>query len=60
MKVRVITAIVGIIAVLCLVWLGGWFLTGAVFLVPSSPWRSMTACCGSFPSAFIAFPRPLP
>lgn len=33
MKVRVITAIVGIIAVLCLVWLGGWFLTGAVFLV---------------------------
>ena len=33
MKVRVLTAIVGIIAVLCLVWLGGWFLTGAVFLV---------------------------
>lgn len=33
MKVRVLTAIVGIIAVLGLVWLGGWFLTGAVFLV---------------------------
>lgn len=33
MKVRVITAIVGIIAVLCLVWLGGWFLTGAVLIV---------------------------
>ena len=33
MKVRVLTAIVGIISVLGLVWLGGWFLTGAVFLV---------------------------
>ena len=33
MKVRVITAIIGIIAVLGLVYLGGWFLTGAIFLV---------------------------
>lgn len=33
MKVRVITAIVGIIAVLALVWLGSWFLTGAVLIV---------------------------
>ncbi|WP_416176754.1 phosphatidate cytidylyltransferase [Dialister sp.] len=33
MKVRVITAVVGIIAVLALVWLGGWFLTGAVAIV---------------------------
>ena len=33
MKVRVITAVIGIIAVLALVWLGGWFLTGAVAIV---------------------------
>lgn len=33
MKVRVITAIVGILAVLLLVWLGGWFLTAAVMAV---------------------------
>lgn len=33
MKVRVITAIIGIIAVLGLVYLGGWSLTGAIFLV---------------------------
>ena len=33
MKVRVITAIIGIIAVLGLGYLGGWFLTGAIFLV---------------------------
>lgn len=33
MKVRVITAIIGIIAVLGLVYLGSWFLTGAIFLV---------------------------
>ncbi len=33
MKVRVITAIVGILAVLLLVWLGSWFLTGAVMAV---------------------------
>ena len=33
MKVRVITAIVGIIAVLALVMAGGWFLTGAVWIV---------------------------
>lgn len=33
MKVRVITAIVGIIAVLGLVWLGSWFLTGAILAV---------------------------
>lgn len=33
MKVRVITAIVGIIAVLVLVWLGSWFLTGAILAV---------------------------
>ncbi len=33
MKVRVITAIVGILAVLLLVWLGSWFLTAAVMAV---------------------------
>ena len=33
MKIRVITAVVGIIAVLGLVALGGWFLTSAVFAV---------------------------
>ena len=33
MKVRVITAIVGILAVLALVWLGGWFLTSAILAV---------------------------
>ena len=33
MKIRVITAVVGIIAVLGLVALGGWFLTSAVFVV---------------------------
>ena len=33
MKVRIITAIVGIIAVLFLVWLGSWFLTAAVMAV---------------------------
>lgn len=33
MKVRVITAIAGIIAVLALVMAGGWFLTGAVWIV---------------------------
>lgn len=33
MKVRVITAVIGIIAVLSLVAFGGWFLTAAVFVV---------------------------
>ena len=33
MKVRVITAIVGILAVLALVYLGSWFLTGAILVV---------------------------
>lgn len=33
MKVRVITAIVGILAVLGLVYLGSWFLTGAIVAV---------------------------
>ena len=33
MKTRVITAVVGALAVLGLVYLGGWFLTAAVFIV---------------------------
>lgn len=33
MKVRVMTAVVGILAVLVLVWLGSWFLTGAIAIV---------------------------
>ncbi len=33
MKVRVITAVVGILAVLGLVYLGSWFLTGAILAV---------------------------
>lgn len=33
MKIRIITAVIGIIAVLGLVALGGWFLTSAVFVV---------------------------
>lgn len=38
MKVRVVTAVLGIIAVLGLVALGGWFLTAAVFIVSVLSW----------------------
>ena len=44
MKVRVITAVIGIIAVLLLVWLGGVLFSGAVLAVPFLPYMNTIRC----------------